>query len=185
MTLSLFSLDGKTALVTGGNGGLGRAIALGIRDAGAHVIATGRNPEKNSAMSSELGQTGAVVTLDVRDEKAVEKTMAQALDRFGHLYILVNNAGLFRGGSVLNLSKDDWEAVIGTHLTGSFLCSKHAARMMNIGNAGGKIINIGSMGKPRRLGRDSRFFVVCCFGFCNRNMYSGGWWLRYYRTECA
>ncbi len=58
MTLSLFSLDGKTALVTGGNGGLGRAIALGLRDAGARVIATGRNPEKNSAMSSELAKLG-------------------------------------------------------------------------------------------------------------------------------
>jgi hypothetical protein len=59
MSLSSFSLHGKTALVTGGNGGLGRAIALGLRDAGANVIATGRNPEKNSAMSSELLDLGS------------------------------------------------------------------------------------------------------------------------------
>lgn len=145
MTMSLFSLAGKTALVTGGNGGLGRAIALGLRDAGAQVIVTGRNEEKNSAISSVLDQTGAVVTLDVRDEAAVEQTMAHVLNNFGHLDILVNNAGLFRGGSVMDLSQDDWDAVIGTHLTGSFLCAKHAARVMISGNAGGKIINIGSI----------------------------------------
>lgn len=144
MTISLFSLEGKIALVTGGNGGIGRAIALGFRDAGAQVIVTGRNPEKNLAMSSLLGQTGEVVTLDVRDEESVEHIMNHVLNHFGHLDILVNNAGLFRGGPVIDLSQDDWDAVIGTHLTGSFLCAKHAARVMVTGNAGGKIINIGS-----------------------------------------
>jgi 2-deoxy-D-gluconate 3-dehydrogenase len=145
MALSLFSLEGKIALVTGGNGGLGRSIALGLRAAGAKVAVTGRNPEKNAAMSRELDQTGEVATLDVRDEEAVTRTIAQVVDRFGQLNILVNNAGLFRGGSVLNLTRDDWEAVIGTHLTGSFLCAKQAARVMITGKAGGKIINIGSM----------------------------------------
>ena len=144
MTLSMFSLAGKTALVTGGNGGLGQGIALGLREAGAEVVVTGRNPDENSEMRSMLGQTEAVVSLDVRNEEAVEQTMAHVLKHFGHLDILVNNAGLFRGGSVMDLSREDWDAVIGTHLTGSFLCAKHEARLMIKGKAGGKIINIGS-----------------------------------------
>lgn len=144
MKLSLFSLEGKSALITGGNGGIGRAIALELRDAGAFVTVTGRNEKKNSAIAEVLGKSGAVISLDVREEEAVEKTMATVIDKFGRLDILVNNAGLFKGGSVLDLTRKDWDAVIETHLTGSFLCAKHAARMMIKGGAGGKIINIGS-----------------------------------------
>ena len=145
MTLKLFSLEGKTALVTGGNGGLGKAIAFGLRAAGAKVAVTGRNAEKNTDMGNELGDASAVFTLDVRDEAAVDQTIAQVVDRFGRLDILVNNAGLFRGGSLLNLSREDWEAVIGTHLTGSFLCAKYTAQVMISQQACGKMINIGSI----------------------------------------
>jgi len=145
VTASLWSLEGKVALVTGGNGGLGRAIALGLREAGAQIAVAGRNPDKNAAIAAELGDSGMVATLDVRDEAAVEQTIARVADHFGRLDILVNNAGLFRGGSILDMTRDDWDAVIGTHLTGSFLCAKHAARVMIKGQTGGKIINIGSM----------------------------------------
>lgn len=141
----LFSLEGKTALVTGGNGGLGRAIALGFRASGAQVAVTGRNALKNETIGRELDDTNAVFTIDVRDEDAVIRTVAQVVARFGRLDILVNNAGLFRGGSVLDLAREDWEDVIGTHLTGSFLCAKHAAKSMVAHGGNGKIINIGSM----------------------------------------
>ena len=144
MASSMFSLKGKAALVTGGNGGIGRSIALGLQDAGAIVAVTGRNKEKNTSIGEELGKSGAVFPLDVRDEAAVEETVANIVSQFGRLDILINNAGLFRGGSVLNLSREDWDAVIETHLTGSFLCAKHAARMMIKGGDGGKIVNIGS-----------------------------------------
>lgn len=144
MQRDLFSLAGRTALVTGGNGGLGRAIALGLRAAGARVAVTGRNPEKNRAVADELGDPGAVFSVDVRDEAAVEKSVAQVVEQLGRLDILVNNAGLFRGGSVLTLSQQDWDAVIGTHLTGAFLCAKHAATAMIARGEGGKIIQVGS-----------------------------------------
>ncbi len=149
---ALFSLEGKVALVTGGNGGLGRSMALGLRSAGARVAVTGRNAEKNAAAARDLGEA-AVFTMDVGDEAAVQRTIATVVERFGNLDIVVNNAGGFAGGSVLEMTLEDWNAVITSHLTGTLLCSKHAARAMVKRREGGKIINIGSMyslfGPPR------------------------------------
>jgi 2-deoxy-D-gluconate 3-dehydrogenase len=145
MNDTLFSLEGKTALITGGNGGLGRAIALAFRDYGAHVAVTGRDAAKNDVVREELGDAGAVFELDVRDEAAVQETVERMVEQFGHLDILVTNAGNTRGGSLLELSRADWDAVLDTHLTGSFLCAKHAAKAMVARRAGGKIITIGSI----------------------------------------
>ncbi|MBA3945470.1 MAG: SDR family oxidoreductase [Herpetosiphonaceae bacterium] len=141
----LFSLEGKSALITGGNGGIGRALALGFQASGAKVAVTGRNPTKNEAIGKELGDPHAVFVLDVRDEAAVQATITEVVAQFGHLDIIVNNAGLFPGGSVLELSLDSWNAVIASHLTGAFLCTKYGAQAMVAQGRGGKIINIGSM----------------------------------------
>ena len=108
MSLSSFSLEGKTAFVTGGNGGLGRGIALGLRSAGANVVVTGRNPEKNEAIARELGEDSVTISLDVRDENEVRLAVSEVVANFGSLDILVNNAGVERGGSVLDLSQEDW-----------------------------------------------------------------------------
>jgi 2-deoxy-D-gluconate 3-dehydrogenase len=140
----LFSLQGKTALVTGGNSGLGQAMALGLREAGARVAVTGRDAAKNAAIAAELGDD-AVFRLDVRDGDSVSATITAVAERFGGLDILVNNAGLFRGGPLLAMQREDWQAVIDTHLTGSFLCAQAAAAAMSGRGAGGKIINVGSM----------------------------------------
>lgn len=156
MTGALFALDGRVALVTGGNGGLGRAMALGLRDAGASVVVTGRDPEKNVLVATELGDEGAALALDVRDEDAVAGAVAHVVERHGRLDILVNNAGNYVGGPVTETSLEDWRAVLDTHLTGAFLCSKHAARAMIRRGEGGKIINTGSMyslfGPPSSVG---------------------------------
>jgi len=145
MTTPLFSLAGRVALVTGGNGGIGRSIALGFKEHGARVVVTGRNPDKNAAISAELGAGHAVIELDVRDETAVEQAVAEIVAQFGRLDILVNNAGIARRGAVLEMPTEDWRAILETHLTGSFLCARSAARAMVAGGRGGKIINIGSM----------------------------------------
>ena len=154
MPQDLFSLDGRVALITGGNGGIGLGIARAFRDAGASVVVTGRNPGKNAAAAEELGKAHAVLELDVRDEAAVERTMERVVGRFGRLDVLVNNAGQFIGGPALEMARSDWDDVIATHLTGSLLCAKYAARAMVAGGEGGKIINIGSMysvfGNPHR-----------------------------------
>jgi 2-dehydro-3-deoxy-D-gluconate 5-dehydrogenase len=145
MKQDLFSLEGRVALVTGGNGGLGRAMTLGMKHAGAQVVVTGRNPEKNKEIGEELADPKSVLSLDVRDEEAVERAMSEVVTRFGRLDILINNAGGWKGGSILNLTREDWDSVVSTHLTGSFLCAKHAAKAMMSQETGGKIINIGSM----------------------------------------
>lgn len=142
--LSQFSLEGRTALITGGNGGLGRAMALGLQSAGARVAVTGRDPEKNKAVGQELID-GIAIQVDVRQENEVEEAVSKVVSAFGSLDILVNNAGVVRGDPILELSKEDWAAAIDTNLTGSFLCAKHAGLAMVAQGIGGKIINVGSI----------------------------------------
>lgn len=140
-----FSLAGKVALVTGANGGIGRSIALGFKEMGATVIATGRNPQKNDAIAAELGDGHKVISLDVRQEEDVNQAVGAIVAAHGHLDILVNNAGIARRVNVLDMDTADWHAVIDTHLNGSFYCAKAAAKAMADAGNGGKIINIGSM----------------------------------------
>jgi 2-deoxy-D-gluconate 3-dehydrogenase len=142
---SSFSLQNKVALVTGGNGGIGRSIALGYKAMGATVIASGRNPDKNAAVAKELGDGHEVISLDVRDEEAVDQAVAAIVEKHGRFDILVNNAGIARRTDILDMDTEDWHAVIDTHLNGGFYCAKAAAKAMVNGGNGGKIINIGSM----------------------------------------
>jgi NAD(P)-dependent dehydrogenase (short-subunit alcohol dehydrogenase family) len=147
MTLlqQLFSLNGRVALVTGGNSGLGRMMALGLRDAGARVVVTGRNAARNEAVAAELGEPHQVLSLDVQDESGVERCIATVVADFGRLDILVNNASVVRVGSLLNQPREQWDEVITANLTGSYLCARYAARAMVASGEGGKIINIGSI----------------------------------------
>ena len=145
MAASLFSLEGRVALVTGGNGGLGLAMASALADAGAHVAVTGRDEAKNDRARQLLGSDALVVRADVADEATVATSIAAVVERFGRLDVLVNNAGSFAGGSVTSLTLEQWRSVLDSHLTGAFLCSKHAAERMRQQGTGGKIINISSM----------------------------------------
>jgi 2-deoxy-D-gluconate 3-dehydrogenase len=142
-----FSLAGRVALVTGGNSGIGRALALGLREAGARVAIGARRADRNAAVLAELGGDSgdaAAFELDVTDEASVERTIRALLERFGRLDILVNNAGVVNRGSVMELDRDAWDGVIAANLTGPFLCTKHAARAMTAQRSG-KIINIASI----------------------------------------
>jgi 2-dehydro-3-deoxy-D-gluconate 5-dehydrogenase len=86
-----------------------------------------------------------VCSMDVYDEKSVERTVAQIVEKFGELNILINNAGVGKRSVVTDLSLEEWESTLHVNLTGAFLCSKHAARAMKTTGKGGKIINIGSL----------------------------------------
>lgn len=147
-TTSLFQLTNRVAVVTGGNGGIGRGIALGLAEAGAAVAILGRNNEKNQRVLSELkaiGVPSTAVKVDVTDRASLELAINRVESELGGVDILVNNAGnVSLSGGVLQERPEDWDNVIETQLNAVFLLSKLAAGLM-IKRKRGKIINIGSM----------------------------------------
>ena len=147
-TPALFDLTGQVAVVTGGNRGIGRGIALGLAEAGAAVAVFGRNEEKNQQVLSELKAIGVpaiAVKVDMTNRAGLEPALNTVESELGSLSILVNNAGnVSLSGGVLNERPEDWDCVIETQLNSVFLLSKLAARSM-AGRKRGKIINIGSM----------------------------------------
>lgn len=146
MSQSIFSLEGKVALITGGNRGLGLTLARGFISAGAQVAVTGRDVARNHAAAAELGAGAAVIPMDVRSEQEVERAVARVVEHFGRLDILINNAGIVRVGLVLDSDRQSyWDEVIESNLTGPYLCARYAAQAMISGGRGGKIINIGSI----------------------------------------
>jgi 2-deoxy-D-gluconate 3-dehydrogenase len=153
-----FDLKGKVALVTGGNGGIGRGIGSGLLECGAAVVIAGRNEQKNKDAVSDLAKIGSpvsAVVLDVTDQEQCSAAMEEVVRRHGRLDILVNNAGIGApAGPVLpdDMPLATWQKVIDTNLTSAFVLSQLAyPEMKKVG--GGKIINIGSMasymGGPR------------------------------------
>jgi 2-deoxy-D-gluconate 3-dehydrogenase len=142
----LFDLSGRVAVVTGGNGGIGRGIALGLAKAGSSVAVLARNEEKNERVMDELHALG-VPALAVKIDLAERGQLQPALDKvekeLGPINILVNNAGIAVLGGVLDLAPGDWDRVLETNLNACFLLSKLAARSM-VQQRLGKIINIAS-----------------------------------------
>ncbi len=143
-----FSLAGRVALITGGNGGIGRGIALGFAEAGAAVAILGRNEDKNARVLAELQATRApsmAVAVDVTDRAALEPAFRRVEAELGPVEILVNNAGIVSlSGGILQETPESWDSVIETQLSAVFLLSKLAAASMAT-RKHGKIINIGSM----------------------------------------
>jgi 2-deoxy-D-gluconate 3-dehydrogenase len=143
----LFDLTGRVALVTGGNGGIGLGMAVGLAEAGAMVAISGRNADKNAAAVAELESKGAsaiAVEADVADEASVAAMTRAVVDRFGRIDILVANAGINIRKAPETYSLDEWRTVIDTNLTGIFLCAR-AVHPEFRKTGGGKIITIGSM----------------------------------------
>jgi 2-deoxy-D-gluconate 3-dehydrogenase len=143
-----FDLSGRVAIVTGGNRGIGRGIAIGLARAGASVAVLARDDKKNRAVLAELHQIGRpalALRLDVTDRAALAPAMARVERELNGLDILVNNAGIaILGGGVLTESAESWDATVETHLNASFLLSQLAARSM-VKRRSGKIINLASM----------------------------------------
>ncbi len=147
-TTKLFDLSGKVAVITGGNGGIGRSIAIGLAEAGASIAIFGRNEEKNKNTLSELKKIGIpamALRVDITNRAELEPAVKKVERELGNISILVNNAGIVSlSGGVLNESEEDWDGVIETQLNAVFLLSKLVAKSM-VDNKRGKIINIGSM----------------------------------------
>ena len=141
---SMFDLTGRTAIVTGGNGGIGLGMARGLASAGAHVLVAGRDAEKNRAAVAELGGKAAAFRADLTQPDAARAMVDDALARWGRLDVLVNNAGTNIRKRPEDLSLEEWGTVLNINLTAAFLCSRAAFEPMRRARAG-KIVNIGSM----------------------------------------
>ena len=136
-------LKGRGAIVTGAANGLGLSIARAFSQEGARVTLAdldGKNAEKAASRLAEA----VPVQLDVRDRDAVEAVVEKTVDEFGRLDVLVNNAGFQRISPISEFDEGDWEAIIGTMLTGTFLCTKYALPHLRQSSAG-RIINIASV----------------------------------------
>jgi len=145
----------RTALVTGGGTGIGRAAAIALAKAGFTVVVAGRRREPLYATAQEAGQDALALTCDVRDATSVAGVFAEIDARFGRLDVLFNNAGVGAPAVPLeDLDLEQWRAVIETNVTGAFLCTQEAFRLMKRQSPrGGRIINNGSISAsvPRPL----------------------------------
>ena len=141
-------LQGKTAVVTGGSRGIGRAVAVALaaEGAGVAVVFAGKTAAAAGTVRiiETAGGTAVAVQCDVADEAAVADMIKKVQEKFGSVDILVNNAGITRDGLLMRMKSDDWNAVINTNLTGVYNCTKGVTKMM-MKQRSGSIINMTSV----------------------------------------
>ncbi|HVC43770.1 MAG TPA: glucose 1-dehydrogenase [Candidatus Binataceae bacterium] len=147
-TRQMFDLSGRSAIVTGGNRGLGRAIATALAQAGAAVAIMARDEAKNREAVAELEALGAravAIRVDLTDRPALKPAFDAAERALGPVDILVNNAGFAILKGVLEQTAEEWDQVLATNLSASFILAKFAAHSMVARGRGGKIINVSSI----------------------------------------
>ncbi|WP_291987621.1 3-oxoacyl-ACP reductase FabG [Luteitalea sp.] len=139
-------LSGKVAVITGASRGIGRQTALTLAGAGATVVLTSRGDAAEAVAAEVTAAGGQALALaaDVSDAEAVKRVIDTTNERFGRLDILVNNAGITRDQLLLRMKRDDWDAVVATNLTGTFLCTQAVLKTM-LKQRSGRIISISSV----------------------------------------
>ena len=145
-------LDGKFAIVTGGNRGIGKGIARGLAAEGASLTIAARNAELLEQTANEFRANSTkvlTVPTDVTDEAQIKALFEKSMAEYGRLDILVNNAGAFNAGPIDELSTEDWDWVVSVNLRAPFLCTREAFRIMKAQGEGGRIINVGSISSHR------------------------------------
>ncbi len=140
----MFDLTGKTALVTGASGGIGRAIAIALHRQGARVALSGTRVEALNEAAKALGGRAHVLPCNLADPAATQQLVGEAEAAMGSLDILVNNAGLTRDTVILRMKDEDWQAVLEVNLTAAFRLSRAAVRGM-MKRRWGRIVSIGSI----------------------------------------
>ena len=141
-------LKGKVAVVTGGNSGIGKGIALMFAREGARLCIVGRNQERGEAVVRQIQDLGAeafFVQADVGEKDEVIKYITKTVDTFGEINIMVNNAAIIHQARILDLKEEDWDTILKTNLRSVFLGSKYAAIQMVKQQKGGRIINVSSI----------------------------------------
>ena len=152
------SLEGKTAIVTGGSRGIGKSIVDGLISMGANVVFTylrSRNGDSPLVPEDQSAKLGAIQA-DVREGESVDRVLAMAKERFGGVHILVNNAGITRDGALRQMTEQDWNDVMDTNLRGSFFCTKAVAPLF-MRQGWGRIINITSISGLRGVAGQSNY----------------------------
>lgn len=145
--LDMFSLKGKTAIVTGGGRGLGEQIALGFAEAGANVVVCSRKLDACQEVSTRIQEKGVkslALQCDVTKPEDVQRVVEETVKEFGTIDILVNNSGATWGAPVIDMPFDAWQKVMSVNVNGTFLMSQAAGKVM-IEQKSGKIINISSV----------------------------------------
>ncbi len=140
-------LEGKTAIITGGSMGIGRAIALELAEHGANIAIIDINVEKGLetvADVKKLKRDSVFVKTDISSEESVKEMVKQIKDHFGSIDILVNNAGVTRDKLLMRMSEEDWDLVMNINLKGAFFCTKAVSRIMGKQRSG-KIVNLSSV----------------------------------------
>jgi NAD(P)-dependent dehydrogenase (short-subunit alcohol dehydrogenase family) len=138
----------KVALVTGAGSGIGKATAVALAEAGFAVVLAGRRSEALAAVAAEIGKNSLAVPTDVADPKSVANLFSATKQKFGRLDVLFNNAGTGAPGTINleDLTFEQWQSVVATNLTGPFLCTQEAFKLMKSQTPrGGRIINNGSI----------------------------------------
>jgi len=147
VSTNILSLEGKVAVVTGGTSGIGRALSLGLADAGADVIATARRRQQVDETAAEIesrGRKSLRIASDVCNRASLEQLLAAALAEFGKVDILINCAGRIKRTPTLTMPEDEWTAIIDTNLTGTLrACQVFGRHMLERGY--GRIVNIASL----------------------------------------
>jgi 3-oxoacyl-[acyl-carrier protein] reductase len=141
------TFEGRIALVTGASQGIGRACALELAKGGATVALAARNESKLAEVVTEIesaGGKGAAFALDIASEESIKAACKAVLERFGKVEILVNNAGITRDDLMMKMKRADWDDVLNTNLTGTFLLTQALLRPM-LKNRWGRIVNIASV----------------------------------------
>ena len=159
-TSKIFDLSGRVAIITGGSVGLGRQMADGLAEMGATLVLCARKKERCEQAAAELQAAGAKVlalACDVKDPASIQKVADATLEKFGRIDILINNAGTSWGAPVETMTLEQWNKVIETNLTGTFLFSQTVGRAM-IAQRSGKIINIASVAGLR--GSSPKFSAI-------------------------
>jgi 2-deoxy-D-gluconate 3-dehydrogenase len=147
MILDKFNLDGKVALVTGSSSGIGQAIAIGLAEAGADVICHGSRvggAKETIESISKLGRKSGEVYGDMADKSVPTRLIAEIIEQFGRIDILINNAGTIRRSPAVDFSEEDWSTVLEVNLSSLFRLSQATGKKM-IEQGGGKIVNIASL----------------------------------------
>ena len=140
------SLQNRVVIVTGASRGIGRAVAVRFGEAGAVVVAAARGNHADAVAEKIRGEGGrsSSVSVDVTDTKQIEAMVGMAIEEYGRIDVLVNNAGIVRDQLTMRMTAADWNAVIATNLTAAFTCSRTVLRSM-LKQRSGRIINVGSV----------------------------------------